>query len=89
MGQSKEETKTVERDIVVPEQREDTISQTPVNRMAGETFLSATKRATPTIQTTVTPGTTTRVREEVPLSDDEKKRKAILDFFQRKLKTGN
>jgi len=89
MGQSQQEakqpTKVVEREVVVPEKQEHSIVQAPLERRAGETFLSATKRAQPGVQTTITPGTTQRVREEVPLTDDEKRQlqaREFLAFFE-------
>jgi len=84
MGQAKEPTKVVEKDVVTPERQETTISNAAVSRMAGETWLDAAKRATPIIKTTVTPGSVTRERTEVPLTDEEKRVNWILERLNEK-----
>jgi hypothetical protein len=52
--------------------------------MAGETWLDAAKRATPISKTTVTPGSVTRERTEVPLTDEEKRVNWILERLNQK-----
>jgi len=59
------QTQTVEREIVTPTQVE-TTTEAQAPRMAGETFLSASKRYNPVTTTKITPGSVTREREEVP-----------------------
>jgi hypothetical protein len=64
-GLAEKKTQTVEREIVTPTQVE-TTTEAQAPRMAGETFLSASKRYNPVTTTKVTPGSVTREREEVP-----------------------
>lgn len=61
----KKEPQTVEREVITPERTESVVSVPGVQRMAGETWLNATKRATPVTETTTTPGSVTRVSETV------------------------
>jgi hypothetical protein len=60
------QTQTVEREVVTPTQVE-TTTEAQAPRMAGETFLSASKRYNPVTTTKTTPGSVTRTREEVPV----------------------
>ena len=71
-SRAKPESKVVEREIVTPTQVEST-TEAQAPRMAGETFLSSSKRYNPVTTTTTTPGSVVREREEVPVEATQPK----------------
>lgn len=72
-SKAKPETKVVEREIVTPERQETNTTMAAAPRMAGETFLSSSKRYNPVTTTTTTPGSVVREREEVPIEATQPK----------------